>query len=158
MKVKDIRKLLTIGNTKLTKEVKNGLEEIGFIKISESKGLKYVGKLIWEIGYGEYEVYVEYPNPNEERRYNENVEKVLEVIGEGFYGEMYKVISHNVYIIHLATSFDEYYDVSVIDKEELEEVGFLQVCEGFIFCGDREEVSEALSNLVQITPTYIRIC
>ncbi len=160
MKVKDVKKLLTIGDTNLTQEFKNGLEEIGFIKISESQGLKYCGRLIWEIGYGDYEVYVEYPNPNpnEGRRYNENVEKVLEAVGEGFYGEMFKVAYHNVYIFHLATSFDNYYNVSMVDTEELEEVGFLQVSEGFIFCGDRNEVSEALSNLVQITPTYIRIC
>ncbi len=156
MKVKDIRKLLTIGDTKLSKEVEERLlKEVGFSKVPDC--LKSFGVLLWEVGYGTYEVYIEYPRDNE-RRYNENVEKVLEVIGEGFYGEMYKVISHNVYIIHLATSFDEYYDVSVIDKEELEEVGFLQVSEGFIFCGNRNEVSEALSKLVQITPTYIRIC
>jgi hypothetical protein len=156
MKMKDVKKLLTIGDTKLSSEVKEKLKEIGFIKLAESKGLRYCGRLIWEVDYGYYEVYVEHSN--KERRYNENVEKVLEVVGEGFYGEIFKVVSHNVFIFHLATEFDEYYDISVIDKEELEEVGFMQVSEGFLFCGNSEEVSEALSKLVQITSTYIRIC
>jgi len=151
MKVKDIKKLLTIGGTNMSEEVKEKLKQIGFSPLPDD--LKDCGLLIWET-YG-YEVYIEFSRNN--RRYNENVEKIMEVIGEGFYGEVYRVDSCNLYIIHLATGFDEYFDIQVIDKEELEEVGFLQLTEGFIYCGNRDNVSEAISELVRITPVAIKV-
>ncbi len=154
MRVKDIWKLLTIGDTKLNEEAQKKLKEIGFSEVPEC--LKSFGVLLWEVGYGSYEVYIEYPRDNK-RRSNKNVYKVLEVIGEGFYGEMFKVENHDVFILHLATSFDGYYNIFVIDREELEEVAFIQISEGYVFCGDGEEISEALSKLVRTIPTYIRI-
>jgi hypothetical protein len=151
MKVKDIKKLLTIGNTRMSDEVKEQLKQIGFSQLPEC--LKDCGLLIWEVN--NYEIYIEYPR--EDRRYNEGVEKVMEIIGEGFYGEVYRVVSFSLYIIHLATGFDEYFNVQAIDKEDLEEVGFMQVSEGFIYCGDQDDASEAISQLVAITPAYIKV-
>lgn len=153
MRVKDIRKMLMIGNTTMNKETEEKLKEIGFEKLPDS--LKEFGMLIWEINYS-YEVYIEYPRGKEERRYNEGVEKVIELIGEGFFGEVYKV-SSNVYIIHLATGFDEDYYVEVVDKEEAELIGFLRITEGFLYCGNRDEVSETITKLVRITPVFIKV-
>jgi hypothetical protein len=153
MRVKDIIKLLTIGDTVMANNVKEQLKQIGFSQIPEC--LKECGVLIWEVDYN-YEVYIEYPR-GKERRYSEGVEKIMEIIGEGFYGEVYRVIPCKVYIIHLAVSFDEYYNVQIIDKEEMEEVGFLQVSEGFIYCGDQDDVSKAISQLIAITPAYIKV-
>jgi len=151
MKVKDIKKLLTIGDTTLNKEVREQLKKLGFSELGDDL-LQPCGLFIWEVSY--YEVYVRYGS---ERRYNEGVEKIMELVGEGFYGEVFRVIPCSLYIIHLATGFNEYYDIQVIDKDELEEVGFLQVSDGFIYCGSQDDVSEVISELAQITPTYIKI-
>jgi hypothetical protein len=147
MRMKDVKKLLTIGDTRMSEEVKEALKKIGFSLLPED--IKDFGLLIWEVS--DYEIYIEFPH---ERRYNEGVEKNMELIGEGFYGEVYRVIPFSLYIIHLATGFDEYFDIQVIDRE-LEEVGFLRVTEGLVFCGSQREISEAISELTQITPLKI---
>jgi len=151
MKVKDIRKLLVIGNTTISEETKQQLKEIGFSQLPEA--LKECGLLMWEVGG--YDVYIEYSRGN--RRYSEGIEKVAEIIGEGFYGEVYRIIPFSLYITHLATGFNEYYDIQVIDKEKLEEIAFIQVSEGFIFCGEQDSVSEAISKLIQTTPVEIKV-
>jgi hypothetical protein len=152
MRVKDTWKLLTIGDTKLTTETEENLKHIGFLKISESKGLNLCGRLIWEVD--DYEVCVEYWYGH--KQYNEGVEKEMEIIGEGFYGEIFRVSP--IFIIHLATGFDEYYSLYVVDKEELETIGFMRITEGFIFCGNRKDISKALTSLVQTIPVQIKIC
>ena len=151
MRMKDVWKLLTIGDTKISEEVKEKLKEIGFSQVPEC--LKKFGILLWEVD--DYEVYIEYWNGD--RRYNEGVEKIGEVIGEGFYGEIFRVVPFHLYIVHLATGFDEYYSVQVIDKQDLEEVGFLRITEGYVYCGNSDDISKVLTSLVQITPVQIKI-
>jgi hypothetical protein len=149
MRMKDVKKLLTIGDTKMSEEVKEALKKLGFSPLPED--IKDFGLLIWQVY--DYEIYIEFSR--NERRYNEGVEKIMELIGEGFYGEVYRVIPCSLYIIHLATSFDEYFDIQVIDTRDLEEVGFLRATEGFVFCGNQRETSKAISELAQITPLTI---
>jgi hypothetical protein len=148
MRLKDIKKLLTIGDTRMSEEVKEALKKIGFSLLPED--IK-VGLLIWKVS--DYEIYIEFPR--NERRYNEGVEKTMELIGEGFYGEVYRVIPFSLYITHMATGFDEYFNIQVIDARDLEEVGFIRATEGLVFCGNQKETSEAISELAQITPLKI---
>jgi len=152
MRMKDIKKLLTIGDTRISEELKEQLKQIGFSQVPEC--LKSFGVLLWEVD--DYEVYIEYWSGD--RRYNEGADKIAEVIGEGFYGEVYRVVPFHLYIIHLATGgFDEYYSVQAIDKQDLEEVGFLRITEGYIYCGNQDDISEALSKLVRIVPVVIKV-
>jgi hypothetical protein len=151
MRVKDVRGLLTIGDAVMDEKVKEELKQIGFSRLPEC--LKECGLLIWEVG--DYEVYIEYWNGD--RRYNEGTEKTIEIIGEGFYGEVYRIAPFSLYIVHLATGFDEYYSVQAIDKQDLEEVGFLRITEGYIYCGNQDDISEAISKLVRIATVVIKV-
>jgi len=152
MRMKDVKKLLAIGDTTMSDEVKEKLKQIGFSQLPEA--LKSFGVLIWDTD--DYEVYIEYWNGD--RRYNEEAEKTMEIIGEGFYGEVYRIVPFSLYVVHLATGgFNEYYSVQVLDKESLEEVGFLRITEGYIYCGDQDDISEAISELVQTTPVVIKV-
>jgi hypothetical protein len=150
--MKDIMKLLTIGDTSMSEELKEQLKQIGFSQVPAC--LKSFGVLLWEVD--DYEVCIKYWDGK--RQYNEGVEKIAEVIGEGFYGEVYRAVPFHLYIIHLATGgFDEYYSVQAIDKQELEEVGYIRITEGYIYCGNQDDVSEAISKLVQIAPIAIKV-
>ena len=152
MRMKDVKKLLAIGDTTMSDEVKEKLKQIGFSQLPEA--LKSFGVLIWDTD--DYEVYIEYWNGD--RRYNEGTEKTMEIIGEGFYGEVYRIVSFSLYVVHLATGgFEEYYSVQAVDKETLEEVGFLRITEGYIYCGNQDDISEVISKLVRITPVVIKV-
>jgi len=153
MRMKDVKKLLVIGDTTMSDEVKEKLKQIGFSQLPEA--LKSFGVLIWDTD--DYEVYIRYWD-GDSRRYNEGAEKTMEIIGEGFYGEVYRIVPFSLYVVHLATGgFKEYYSVQALDKESLEEVGFLRITEGYIYCGDQDDISEAISELVRTTPVVIKV-
>jgi hypothetical protein len=150
--MKDIKKLLAIGDTTMSAEVREKLKQIGFSQLPEA--LQSFGVLIWDTDG--YEVYIEYWNGD--RRYNEGTEKTMEIVGEGFYGEVFRIVPFDLYVVHLATGgFEEYYSVQAVDKETLEEVGFLRITEGYIYCGNQDDISEAISKLVRITPVAIKV-
>jgi hypothetical protein len=152
MRIKDVKKLLVIGDTTMGDEMKEKLKQIGFSQLPEA--LKSFGVLIWDTD--DYEVYIEYWNGD--RRYNEGAEKTMEIIGEGFYGEVYRIVPLSLYVVHLSTGgFEGYYSVQAVDKGRLEEVGFLRITEGYIYCGNQDDVSEAVSKLVRITPVVIKV-
>ncbi len=165
MKVKDVKKEADTKEggeamkEQAKEEAKKALDNIGFLDLERSEGLKRFGRVIWDI-LPDYEVWVE---PRWERKpfetFDEGIEVVMEFPSWLGYTEVYRVGGRNLYVIHVSTGpHKKYFRIWAYDKNELEEVGRIEVSEGFLFVGDRYDLEEVLPKALKILdPPKIRI-
>ncbi len=112
----------------------------------------------------DYEVEVE-ENPKENHFSNEGAEKVLEIffkIEESeimYHVDVYRVVCWRLYIIHVFVGFEEeYFAVSVWDKQKLEVIARLELHGGYIFVGSQKDLETLLPKLIkELDPVAIEV-
>ncbi len=119
-------------------------------------------RILYSINY--YEVEVE-ENSKEKHFSNKGAEKLMEIVFgiEGseirHHVDVYRVVCWRLYIIHVFVGFEEeYFAVSVWDKQELEEIAKLELDGGYIFVGSQKDLSTLLPKLIkELDPVAIEV-
>ena len=160
MRMRDVKKLLFAGGEAMNMErskIKEILtKELGFVYIEESKGLKYMGRLIWDLD--DFEMWLEEAEKGK-NTYREGMYLFMEIPVHGFYTEIYKVDGYDLFLIHISTGpFEKYYDVIIFDKRELEDIAKYQFSEGYVFFGSSYDLEKVLAKLIKVlNPERIRL-
>ncbi len=131
------------------------LRELGFERTKDVFIPPYGEHFRIVYSINDYEVEVE-ENPKEKHFSNEGAEKVMEIVF-GIEGseirqhvDVYRVVYRRLYIIHAFVGFEEeYFAVSVWDKQELEVIARLELHGGYIFVGSQEDLEILLPKLIK---------
>jgi len=126
----------------MKQELKDTLTKIGFLCMEDS--LRLCRLFVW--GVGDYQANIEYAETTKD---NENIEKVMEIIHDNFYGHVYRVVPVNLYIIYLSDlTYKDYFNITVYDKKP-DAIATLQTSSGFIYIGNQSDAVEVLSSLTE---------